>query len=224
LSAPRPLRAPRALVFDLDGTLVDSRLDIAAACNHALVASGRRALPEATIAGFVGDGATMLLARAFGEDADSRAVAEALPAFHGYYAAHAAVHTRWMRGAVELLEALAPTPLALATNKPRQATLALLAALAATSRFGSIYCGGDGPLKPAPEAILRALAPLGVPARDAWVIGDGLQDVGAARASGASCVAVLGGFTEEGRLRAAGADVVVGSLAEVMALVEGARR
>jgi len=218
------LRNPRAIVFDLDGTLVDSRADIAAACNHALVAAGRAALPEAIIAGFVGDGARVLLARALGVDAGSAEIDGAIGPFNAYYAAHAAVHSRWMRGALAVLDALPPLPIALATNKPRQATVALLAALGATRRFGSIYCGGDGPLKPDPEAITRALLPLGVAAADAWVIGDGVQDIGAARAAGAGSVAVLGGFTEEEKLRGARPDVVVVSLGEVMALVEEARR
>jgi phosphoglycolate phosphatase len=215
----RALPAPRAIVFDLDGTLVDSRGDIAAACNHALVAAGRAELPVSTIASFVGDGARVLLARAFGADPASEVVNGALVPFSAFYAAHAAVHSRWMPGAQDALLALSPLPLTLATNKPREATVALLAALEATSLFASIVCGGDGPLKPSPDAIHNALAPTGVPAKDAWVVGDGVQDIGAARASGATSVAVLGGFTAEDKLRAAGPDAVIGTLAELLALV-----
>jgi phosphoglycolate phosphatase len=214
------MHAPRAIVFDLDGTLVDSSRDIAAACNHALVAEGRAELPASTIAGFIGDGARVLLAKAFGAEPASGTVDRALVPFQRYYASHAAVYTHWMPGAVDLLTALAPLPIALATNKPRAATIALLSALGATSRFASLYCGGDGPLKPSPEAVLRVLAPTGVSARDAWVVGDGVQDIGAARAAGATSVAVLGGFSSEEILRAAGPDAVVGGLAELSPLME----
>jgi len=216
------MRAPRAIVFDLDGTLVDSSGDIAAACNYALVEQGRAELPEATVAGFIGDGARVLVARAFGADPASPTVDRALVPFHRYYAAHAAVYTRWMPGAMELLAALAPLPLALSTNKPREATLALLAALGTTSSFVSLYCGGDGPLKPSAAAILRPLAPTGVPASDAWVVGDGVQDIGAARAAGATSIAVLGGFTHEAKLRAARPDAVIRNLEELLQLVSPA--
>jgi phosphoglycolate phosphatase len=209
------VRAPRAIVFDLDGTLVDSRGDIAAACNHALTAEGRAELPEATIAAFVGDGARALVSRAFGAAPDGETVERALAAFNLYYAAHAAVHTRWIAGVPSVLAALSPLPLALSTNKPRAATMALLEALGAATRFASIYCGGDGPLKPSRDAIDRALAPTGVPARDAWVVGDGVQDIAAARAAGASSIAVLGGFTAEATLRAASPDAVIEALEEL---------
>jgi phosphoglycolate phosphatase len=214
-----PKVAPRAIVFDLDGTLVDSRRDIAAACNHALVASGRAELPESTIAGFVGDGARVLLSRAFGVDAASETIDRALVPFNRYYATHAAVFSRWMPGAQEVLAALAHLPLAIATNKPREATMALLDALGVSSLFASIVCGGEGPLKPSPEAIVRALAPTGVSPPDAWVVGDGVQDIGAAKAAGATSVAVLGGFTAEEKLRAAAPDAVIGGLAELLPLI-----
>jgi phosphoglycolate phosphatase len=212
------MRAPRAIVFDLDGTLVDSRRDIAAACNHALVAAGRTELPEEKIGSFVGDGARVLLARAFEAEPTSEAVEQALVPFNLYYAAHAAVYTRWMPGAVDVLAALGRLPLGLATNKPRAATMALLGALGATSCFVSVVCGGDAPLKPRPDSILRALEPTLVTPRDAWVVGDGVQDVGAARAAGAISIAVLGGFTPEETLRAAKPDAVIGSLVDLLTL------
>jgi phosphoglycolate phosphatase len=211
-------------VFDLDGTLVDSKADIAAACNHTLVAMGRAPLDEEVIARFVGDGARTLLARSLGLPPDEAAVDAALRLFHPYYAAHAAERTRWMPGATELLDALSALPLTLCTNKPRGATLALLEALGATARFAAIVAGGDGPLKPDPAAIAAAVAPVGVRPRDAWVVGDGKQDDEAGRAAMATTIGVLGGFTTEEELREAGPDRVVPSLHALVALADEARR
>lgn len=217
------MRPARAIVFDLDGTLVDSRGDIAAACNHALATLGRMALPETEIAQFVGDGSRILLARALRLDPlDPREEGEidiALVAFNRYYAAHPATYSRWMPGAREVLTALSSLPLALATNKPRGATMALLEALGAVTFFRTIVAGGDGPLKPNPHAIRAALAPLDVAPHDAWVVGDGVQDVGAARAAGAVSIAVLGGFASDETLRASSPDVILSAIRDLPPLV-----
>ena len=216
------MRRPLAIVFDLDGTLADTRLDIAGACNHVLVSLGRPAQTVGAIAGFVGDGARSLLARAFGVDRSDPLLDEALACFEAYYPHHAADHATWMPGAREALAAVRHLPLALATNKPRSATLPLLEALGMAAHFRAVVAGGDGPLKPDPTPIRSALAPLGVAPENAWVVGDGPQDVGAGRAAGAATVAVLGGFASEERLRAAGPDRVIGSMHELATLVESA--
>jgi phosphoglycolate phosphatase len=218
----RALRAPRAFVFDLDGTLVDSRRDIVEACNYTLATLGRGALDDATIIGFVGDGSRMLLSRLLKADPASETVESAHRIFSAFYAEHAAASTTWMPGAREALDALRPLPLTLVTNKPRAATVTLLSALDATSRFASIVAGGDGPLKPNPEAIRAALAPTGVAPEHAWVVGDGVQDVEAGRAAHCTTVAVLGGFASEERLRAAGPDALLASIVELVPLARGA--
>ncbi len=89
LRRPMSLLSPRAVLFDLDGTLVDSRSDIAAACNHALTSVDRAPLDESLIAGFVGDGARMLVARALSLAPEEVLVDRALTAFHRYYEDHA---------------------------------------------------------------------------------------------------------------------------------------
>ncbi len=215
------MRPPRAIVFDLDGTLADTRLDIAGACNHVLSALGRPVRSVAEISGFVGDGARKLLSRALESPEMAPLTDEAVAIFSAYYPHHAADHAAWMPGAREALDACAALslPLALATNKPRSATLPLVDALGMASRFRVIVAGGDGPLKPDPAAIRSALAPLGVEPADAWVVGDGPQDVGAGKAAGAWTVAVLGGFGSEARLRAASPDRVLGSLHELGAML-----
>jgi phosphoglycolate phosphatase len=208
-----------ALAFDLDGTLVDSRLDIAAACNHALSSAGRQTLEPAVIATFVGDGIRALLARAFRLPDDAPELEGHVKVLVRYYEAHPVDHTTWMPGAREALEAAAHLPLALVTNKGRSVTLAVLEGLGVRSRFAFVYAGGDGPLKPNPEPVLACARALGSEASALWVVGDGAQDVGAARAAGAFAVGVLGGFSSEDALRAARPDVILRSMAELPELL-----
>jgi phosphoglycolate phosphatase len=213
------VRRPQAVAFDLDGTLIDSRLDIAAACNHVLVAAGRAPLDVEVIATFVGDGVRALVSRAFAMAPGSPGLDALEQAFVARYAAHAVDQTTWMPGALDALEALRGTPVAIVTNKARSVTLAVLEALGAGARFAFVYAGGDGPLKPRPEPVLAVARALGVPVEALWVVGDGEQDLLAARAAGAVGIGVLGGFGAEARLRAALPDALLPSLAELPALV-----
>ncbi len=213
------MRRPEAVAFDLDGTLIDSRLDIAAACNHVLVAEGRPALDAALIATFVGDGVRALVSRAFALPLDSPRLDALEHAFVARYAAHPVEHTTWMPGALAAVDVFRGMPCAVITNKARPVTLAVLAALDAGDRFAFLYAGGDGPLKPRPEPVLAVARALGVPVEALWVVGDGEQDVASARAAGAVAIAVLGGFTPEARLRACGPDAVLASLEELRGLL-----
>jgi phosphoglycolate phosphatase len=216
------MQRPRAFAFDLDGTLVDSRRDIAAACNHVLVQAGREPLELPVIVGFVGDGVRQLLARAFALPPDDAILDALVEELVRYYAAHPVVYTTWMPGALATLDAVADAPLALLTNKARDVTIAVLDALGARDRFAFVYAGGDGPLKPDPWPVTATARALGIPADSLWVVGDGAQDIQAARAAGATAVAVLGGFTPEARLRAAGPDALVASLSDLAGLRERA--
>jgi phosphoglycolate phosphatase len=218
---PRPPRA-RAVLFDFDGTLIDSRGDIAAACNHALTTLGRAPLPEDVIAGFVGDGARMLLARALTLPPEDAHVEQAIPLFNAFYEAHPADHTTLLPGAREALDALAGRPVGLVTNKPRGPTLAALTALGVLSRFAVVRTGSDGPLKPDPRALTAALELVGVAPADAWMVGDGDQDIRAGRAAGCFTVAVTGGFQASGRIAARGPDVVIDSLHALVPLIRAA--
>jgi phosphoglycolate phosphatase len=210
---------PHGVAFDLDGTLIDSRLDIAAACNHVLASAGRATLDPAVIATFVGDGMTHLVARAFQLPMDSPELPGLVERFAAYYAAHPVEHTRWMPGALEALDALAPLPLAIVTNKARAVTLRVLEGLVAGGRFAFVSAGGDGPLKPRPEPVLAVARALGVEVGALWVVGDADQDILSARAAGAFAVAVRGGFADDARLEAAAPDVTLASLHELPELV-----
>jgi phosphoglycolate phosphatase len=211
---------PLAVVFDLDGTLIDSREDIAAACNHALAVLGRPPLPIGTIASFVGDGARLLLARALGLPSGAPEVDRALDAFRPYYEANPATHTRLMPGAREALDALGDRPLAICTNKPRGPTLAVLDAFGITSRFVAIRAGGDGPLKPDPSAVTDVVRSMRSDPRRTWMVGDGEQDVRAGRGAGCVTIAIRGGFGSEDALDAAQPDMVLGTLHDLVSLVK----
>jgi phosphoglycolate phosphatase len=213
-----------AFLFDLDGTLIDSRRSIAAACNHALTGSGRLALSEAIIAGFVGDGARHLLARAAELGPDEGAALDALLAeFVRFYAAHPIDGTTWMPGAPEVLGSLGAAKLGLVTNKARAVTEPILRALGVAERFAVVVAGGDGPLKPDPAPIEAAVRALGATPAETWVVGDGVQDVRAGKAAGCRTAAITGGFHDEARLRAEAPDLVLGSLADLAAATAGWR-
>jgi phosphoglycolate phosphatase len=213
---------PKLVVFDLDGTLIDSRGDIAAACNYALEQSGRPPLATEKIATMVGDGARALLARAFDLPGESAEIENALSHFHAYYIQNPAHFSTYLPGAITTLTALRERglQLALATNKPRATTLAVMAAMDISKYFSALTAGGDGPLKPAPDPLLRIFGELDVAAEDAWMVGDGTQDIGAARAVGCTAIAVGGGFVPRDRLETAKPDVWIDSLEELVALIK----
>jgi phosphoglycolate phosphatase len=218
------MAAVRAVVFDLDGTLVDSLDDIVAAANFALAAHGHPELSRAELSGYVGDGARRLLSRAARLSERAPELDRLLETFLERYTAHAADHTRLMPGAAEVLAALAPLPLALCTNKPRATTDAVLRALDLESLFGCVIADGDvARKKPDPESLLAIASRLGVRADELVMVGDGPQDVECGRAAGARTVGVLGGIASSDRLLAARPDAVIHSLSELPALVDSWR-
>jgi phosphoglycolate phosphatase len=209
---------PAAVVFDLDGTLVDSRGDIVAAMNHALTETGRAALPGPAIVRNVGDGARALCARSAKVAESSEEVDLLLAAFLTYYVAHPVDFTRWMHGAQETLDALAELgmPLGICTNKPRVTTEAVLGSLGIRTRFRAIVAGGDiVEKKPAPAPLLTVARQLQVAPDLCVMVGDSPQDVECARRAGMRSIAVENGFASRERVMEARPDVLLGSLAEL---------
>jgi 2-phosphoglycolate phosphatase len=213
------------VVFDLDGTLVDSCEDIARAANFCLGAAGFAARSTAEIQTFIGDGARQLLARAAGVVPGDERLDEMLERFFVYYTAHAVDHTRLLPGAREALTALSYLPRALCTNKPRVTTLALLEGLGIDTLFDAVVAAGDVPHhKPHPAPLQRAGELIGVPCARLVLVGDGPQDVACAKAAGARSI----GITEAiivplERLRSAAPDALV-ALRDVPAQIEAWRR
>lgn len=190
-----------AILFDLDGTLLDTLEDLHAATNAVLRDFG---YPERTIdevRRFVGNGARVLIQQAV-PTGESHRVDEVLAAFQSYYAAHCDILTRPYPGIPELLTALGEEySLAVVSNKPDRAVKEL-----AKVYFPTLYARGesiDCPRKPAPDMVRAAMAALG--ADRCVYVGDSEVDVLTAKNAGVPCIAVTWGFRDLDTLRAAGA-------------------
>ena len=182
-------------VFDLDGTLVDSLRDLAESANAVLEECGCPAHPEEAIGRMVGDGAAMLIARAFAE-ANHPKPADALERFLRVYNSRLVRFTRPYDGIPELLDALVGrSTLAVLTNKPLAATLTILEELKLSSYFGSRVLGGDGPLPRKPDAggLVQLMARAGVAPLQSTMVGDSVIDFQTARGAGVpACLARYG--------------------------------
>jgi phosphoglycolate phosphatase len=199
-----------AVVFDLDGTLIDSTSDIARATNVTLERHGlpRRTLSE--IRGFIGDGARTLLARAAELPERAPELDPLLETFLAYYGQNAIAETRLFEGVEELFARLSPLPVCLCTNKPRVPTVAVLDGLAIRDAFRIIVCGDDLPEKKPDPALLRHIArELSLDVARLVMVGDGPQDIACARAAGVRSIGVVGNIVSAERLSAAGPDVIV---------------
>ena len=188
-----------AVIFDLDGTLLDTLGDLHAAVNHTMSVFGypTRTLDE--VRRFVGNGAGRLIALAVPEHADP---APALEEFQRYYRAHCRILTGPYPGIMEALETLGKEyPLAIVSNKPDAAVKTLCA-----DYFPGIYARGesaDCPRKPAPDMVHAAMSALGV--ETCLYVGDSEVDVVTARNAGVPCLSVLWGFREKEELLSTGA-------------------
>jgi phosphoglycolate phosphatase len=186
----------RAVIFDLDGTLIDSRRDLADSANEVLVECGAAALTEQAIGRMVGDGAATLVARAFAA-AGQTLPPDALARFLAKYDDRLLAHTRPYDGIEDLLTAIRlRLSLAVLTNKPLGATQRILTGLGLAPFFDpASVIGGDGPYprKPDPGGLIELSRRLGASTRDTVLIGDSPVDWKTARAAGAkACIARYG--------------------------------
>jgi len=213
----------RLIVFDLDGTLVDSRRDIADAANALLASCGARRLPEEHIGRMVGDGAATLVARAFAASG-AQPPADALDRFVAIYRRNLLAHTRPYPGIPDALEHLGSrAALAVLTNKPLGPTRAILEGLDLLKYFPEhAIVGGDGPFprKPDPAGLQHIHTFVRVSAVETVLVGDSMIDWRTARAAGtAMCLARYGfgfeGFTDE---HIGPGDLAIDAPAELIAL------
>jgi phosphoglycolate phosphatase len=190
---PIPVDSLRLLVFDLDGTLIDSVADLAKSVNAMLQHYERPALPQEVIGSYIGDGASMLVRRALGDPDDDDFVHQALAFFLGYYHEHKLDHTCVYPGVMDALRALQsawPAPsapaMAILTNKPVGASRDICAALGISEFFFNIYGGNSfHTKKPDPHGLNQLIEEAGVLPSQTLMIGDSDVDVLTARNAGA---------------------------------------
>ena len=210
----------RAVLFDLDGTLVDTLPDLAASVNFAL---GRLERPVRTlgeIRGFIGDGVTQLLRDSLGP-AHGGLVESALQLFTPHYLEHCAVRSALYPGVAETLDRLSGFPLGVVTNKPEAPSLKLLRALGLAERFKVFICGDTLPVKkPDPAMVREAARRLGVPPESTILVGDAPGDVRAAHGAGALALGVGFGYRPAEELRAAGADFIAERFSDIPGFLE----
>jgi len=211
-----------AFIFDLDGTLVDTRCDLVASVNRTLRVLGHPERSEAEVVRCIGRGARNLIRGCLPASARADAsVDTVLAAFRADYAAHLVVRTRPYDGVVAALAALgAHGPLAVLTNKPGPLARSLLDQLGLASSFAAIFGPDDlGAYKPDPGGLLQTLERLGCAPAAAWYIGDLPLDVETARAAGCRAASVAWGLGDEASLRAARPDRLLLSPADLPSLL-----
>lgn len=205
MSPPQPARK-RLIVYDLDGTLVDTREDIAASANHMRARMGLPPLPEREICGYVGLGLRKLVANVLeipaGDSApDLAQIEEGMRIYRAHYAQHLLDHTALYPGARELLEHFKDRGQAVITNKPNPYSRQILEALDVAHYFLEIVAGDEAyPKKPDPASLLAILQRERVPPAEALLVGDSPIDLETGARAGVPTVAVCHGFTDRAEL------------------------
>jgi phosphoglycolate phosphatase len=218
-------RASSLVVFDLDGTLVDSRLDLAESTNEMLATYGAPGLPVDRVAMMVGEGARKLVERALAAAGLDPAEPDALARFLDIYGRRLLVHTRPYEGVPDMLAGLRrDLPLAVLTNKPGELTRRLLDAFDLARHFGHVI-GGDSPWgrKPEPGGLRALMQAHGAAASDTWLVGDSMIDVHTARRAGTRMCVVLYGFGQlRGELVLDGTEATAQTPAEIVGILNQA--
>jgi phosphoglycolate phosphatase len=201
INRPIPVEQIRLLIFDLDGTLVDSRTDLTNSVNAMLRHFGRPELPCELISTYIGDGAPMLVRRALGDPDDQKFVDEALMYFLAYYREHKLDTTYVYEGVKESLESIrgarnGEMKMAILSNKPVNPSRAIVEALGLADFFFQIYGGNSFPTKkPDPQGAKALLSESGVQKHEAVMIGDSANDVLTAQNSGMYSVGLTYGLS-----------------------------
>ena len=213
---------PAAIIFDLDGTLIDSGLDIALSASFTRVHFGLSDLTVDITRGYVGDGVALLLERVLGHDSVTGQTgpgglpvtpeqhAEAMRVFADHYGRHLLDNTVLYPGVLEVLARYRGIPMHLATNKPRAFTEPILEGLHIGAAFDRVVCGDEAPERKPDPSHLKACLPAEMTEFDkVAVVGDSPNDVNAARALGAMSVGCLYGLGAPGLVRSAKPDFLI---------------
>jgi len=213
--------AIKLLIFDLDGTLIDSQLDLIHSINAMLWHFGRPELPGGVIAAYVGDGAPMLVRRALGDPEDDKFVHEALNYFLAYYREHKLDNTLVYDGIREALTAIRqsrngqPRKMAVLSNKPVNPSRAIIEGLGIAEFFTHVYGGNSFPTKkPDPFGAQKLLEETGCLPRETVIVGDSSNDVLTGRNAALWTVGVTYGFAPQS-LELTPPDVLVDSPQEL---------
>ena len=212
----------RALVFDLDGTLIDSKLDLIHSVNATLTEMGRAKLSDEVISSYIGHGAPMLMSRALGGVAKEEELARGLAYFLEYYEAHKLDNTCLYPGVAETLAKLSERKIAMAvlTNKPVKISVRILEALGVVKNFQAIYGGNSFETKkPDPLGAKTILEEFRVNAGDAMMIGDSEVDIQTARNAEMIATAVNYGFGIHDRAQHP-ADIYLDRMSDLLEVVE----
>ena len=194
----------KLLIFDLDGTLIDSQLDLVHSINAMLWHFGKPELPGEVIATYVGDGAPMLVRRALGDPEDEHFVQEALNYFLAYYREHKLDNTRAYEGVHEALRSIRrtnngqPRKMAVLSNKPVNPSRAIIDGLGLAEFFGHIYGGNSFPTKkPDPLGAQKLLEETGCRPQETVIVGDSSNDILTGRNAGLWTIGVRYGFAPQ---------------------------
>jgi phosphoglycolate phosphatase len=220
MTAPK-LHPVRALIFDLDGTLIDSKRDLIHSVNAMLGEMGRAQLDEETISGYIGHGAPLLVSRALGSNAREDDLRRALQVFLAYYEEHKLDTTCAYPGVADSLAELSrkKVPMAVLTNKPVKISVRILETLGLATYFRVIYGGNSfESKKPDPRGANTIVREFGASPRETMLIGDSEVDVQTARNARLIAVAVNYGFGVHDRTQHP-ADLYLEKLADLVPLV-----
>lgn len=215
----------RGLLFDLDGTLIDSRADIVASVNLMLDELSAVPLPATQVITFVGEGMRLLVERALRasltREPEDAQVTHALEVYRGKYREHLLDQTQTYPDVYETLEAFAHLPKAVVTNKPHEFTITILEALDLRRHFVAVIGGDSLPeRKPAPAPLLEAARLCEVAPKDCLMIGDTKVDMLAGKAAGIKTCGFIGGFRGERELVEANADFLIERFGELQKLIQ----
>jgi phosphoglycolate phosphatase len=219
---PTQKRFPvRALIFDLDGTLIDSKLDLIHAVNATLAEMGRAKLSDEVISSYIGHGASILVSRALGGVTTEDELTRALKFFLSYYEAHKLDNTCLYPGVADTLAKLSSRKLAMAvlTNKPVKISVRILEELGVAKHFRVIYGGNSFETKkPDPLGATTILAEFSTSPSEAMIVGDSEVDIQTARNAGTAAAAVNFGFGVHDRERHP-ADIYLDRLGDLVPLI-----
>ncbi|HLY60519.1 MAG TPA: HAD-IA family hydrolase [Terriglobia bacterium] len=215
------LKQIQFLIFDLDGTLVDSETDLTLSVNAVRSQMGLDALPIKTISSFVGRGVVSLIERALGSSASPEDVQKAVALFLAYYRGHMLDHTVTYAGVRETLDGLKGWKMAVLTNKPVRFSRDMIAGLGLAGHFSFIY-GGDSfeRKKPDPMGVAKLMEDTGCSAAQTMIVGDSDTDVFTARNAGVMACGVTYGIGSH-TLEAAQPDFTVDNFRDLLPLLNG---